>query len=70
MRSQRTGLLIIRAWQEVGSTEPLRAQIRVTDDISIGIERTLNLVQPKSVNDVVDAWIRGMLLIRPSDDRN
>jgi hypothetical protein len=67
MPRNRTGLLIIRAWLEAGSTEPLRAQIRVTDDISTGIERTLNVVQPESVNDVVDSWIRGMLVIRPSD---
>ncbi len=61
MPSHRTGLLIIRAWVEAGSTEPLRAQIRVTSDVSTGIERSLTLDQPGDVGDLVDAWLAGML---------
>jgi hypothetical protein len=56
-----TGLLIIRAWVEEGSTEPLRAQIRVTGDIAAGIERTLTLVQTDAVGDLVAAWLQGIL---------
>jgi hypothetical protein len=56
----RTGLLIIRAWVEEGSAEPLRAHLRVTDDVSTGIEHTLTLVQPDTIGELVDAWLRGM----------
>jgi hypothetical protein len=38
-----TGLLIIRAYSEADSSSPLRAEIRLTRDVSAGIERTLNL---------------------------
>jgi hypothetical protein len=61
MPSHRTGLLIIRAWVEGGSAEPLRAQVRLTGDISTGIERTLTLVQTDEVGEVVEAWLQGML---------
>ncbi len=42
--NERSGLLIIRAWIEPGSSEPLRAHIRLSTDGSAGIERTLTLV--------------------------
>jgi hypothetical protein len=61
MPSHRTGLLIIRAWTEVGSDEPLRAQIRITEDVSTGRARTLTLVDTGSVGDLVDAWLQGIL---------
>ncbi len=61
MPSHRTGLLIIRAWVEEGSTEPLRAQVRVTGDISTGLGRTATHVQLDAVGDVVDSWLQGML---------
>jgi hypothetical protein len=61
MSSYRTGLLIIRAWAETGSDEPLRAHIRVTDDVSTGRARTLTLVQSDSVGELVDAWLEDIL---------
>jgi hypothetical protein len=61
MPSHRTGLLIIRAWVEEGSTEPLRAQVRVTGDISSGLGGTVTFVQPDTVGEVVDSWLQGML---------
>ncbi len=61
MDSHRTGLLIIRAWVESGSTEPLRAQIRVTADVSTGIQRTVTLDQPGAVGELVNAWLAGIL---------
>lgn len=61
MPSHRTGLLIIRAWIEEGSTEPLRAQVRVTGDISTGLGTTATFVQPDTVGEVVDTWLQGML---------
>jgi hypothetical protein len=61
MPSQRTGLLIIRAWLEPGSSEPLRAHIRVTSDISAGIERTVALAESDTVMELVDEWLQGMV---------
>jgi hypothetical protein len=61
MPSHRTGLLIIRAWVEPGSTDPLRAQIRVTNDISTGIERTVALAQSGTVIDLVDEWLQAIV---------
>ncbi len=61
MPDHRTGLLIIRAWVEEGSTEPLRAQVRVTGDLSNDNVQTLTLIQPDAVGKVVGAWLQGML---------
>ena len=61
MPSGSTGLLIIRAYQEVGSSAPLRAEIRLTSDASMGIERTLTLVDSKLVAQVVLDWLDSIL---------
>jgi hypothetical protein len=61
-----TGLLIIRAWVEPGSTQPLRAHIRIATDVSAGVERTLTLAQPDEVGATVQEWLAGMLT--PSSD--
>jgi hypothetical protein len=63
MPTRRTGLLIIRAWTEEGSAKPLRAQVRITGDISTGIERTLTLAQPDAVVELVDAWLQGFVAV-------
>jgi hypothetical protein len=57
----RAGLLIIRAWVEEGSSEPLRAQVRLTGDVSKGFERTVNLTRIQAVCGEVEAWLRGVL---------
>jgi hypothetical protein len=57
----RTGLLIIRAWAEPGSSSPLRAQIRLTTDVSLGCERSLTIAQEEVVVDAVKAWLSEML---------
>ena len=68
MPRHRTGLLVIRAWVEEGSAEPLRAQIRVTGDISTGIARTVTLVEPGAIGDLVDGWLHGLLeVVVPAD---
>ena len=69
MPSQRTGLLIIRAWLEPGSSEPLRAQIRVTSDISTGIERTVALAESDTVMELVNEWLQGMVEAGQTVDR-
>jgi hypothetical protein len=68
MPSQRTGLLIIRAWLEPGSTEPLRAHIRITSDISTGIERTVALTESDTVMELVDEWLQGMVEVGETID--
>jgi hypothetical protein len=59
--NHRTGLLIIRAWVEEGSTEPLRAQVRVTGDLSTGEVQTLTLIQSDAVGKVVGTWLQGIV---------
>jgi hypothetical protein len=61
MTNDPTGLLIVRAWVEDGSSEPLRAQIRLSTDLSIGIERELTLTQIDEVCDTVQQWLEGVL---------
>jgi hypothetical protein len=56
-----TGLLIIRAYLENGSSSPLRAEIRLTSDVSVGIERTLTLVDRDRVSEVVRRWLDDIL---------
>jgi hypothetical protein len=57
----RTGLLLIRAWVEPGSSSPLRAQIRLTADVSRGFERSLTVAQEEAVVEAVKAWLSEML---------
>jgi len=55
-----TGLLIIRAWAEPGSSLPLRVQIRLTTDVSLGVERSETLADADAVVEVVRAWLLEM----------
>jgi hypothetical protein len=58
MPSHRTGLLVIRAWVEEGSAEPLRAHVRVTGDISTGAARTVTISEPAAVVELVETWLQ------------
>ena len=60
MTKTPTGLLIIRAWAEPGSSSPLRAQIRLTTDVSVGLEHSETLTQAETVMEVVRAWLLEM----------
>ena len=51
------GLLIIRAWIERASPEPLRAHIRLTTDVSAGFERSLTLTRVEDVCATVAEWL-------------
>ncbi len=62
MPLDKAGLLIIRAWVEQGSSEPLRAQIRLTTDVGGGFERELALTDVPAVSAVVQAWLQDVLL--------
>ncbi len=57
MRRQHTGLLIIRAWIEQNSAEPLRAQVRSTTNVSNGLEPPLNLTSDERIGEAVRAWL-------------
>jgi len=56
----RTGLLIIRVWAEPGSSSPLRVQIRLTTDVSLGVERSETVTEADTVVAVVRAWLLEM----------
>ena len=61
MPASRTGLLIIRAWIEEGSSQPLRAHIRLTTDVSSGFEQDMTLSQVPAVSEAVEAWLGDMV---------
>jgi hypothetical protein len=64
-----TGLLIIRAYSEGDSSSPLRAEIRLTRDVSAGIERTLNLADTEGVVHAVRTWLNDVLEVVPAVSR-
>ena len=66
MSIDSTGLLIIRAYLETESSAPLRAEIRLTSDVSAGIERELTLVDADRVAEVVRSWLVEDILKTPA----
>jgi hypothetical protein len=56
-RDERTGLLIIRAWTEDDSSQPLRAHVRLSTNIAAGVERTVTLTCPDDVGATVAQWL-------------
>ena len=58
--NDQTGLFIIRAWYEEGSPEPLRATIRLTADVSTGLQKELTLSDPAAVCDEVMGWLKSV----------
>jgi hypothetical protein len=61
MPFDRTGLLIIRAWLEPGSSKPLRARLRFTADLGVGIESELTLADVADVSAAVEMWLQDVL---------
>jgi len=61
MDNESTGLLIIRAWVEKGSSEPLRAEVRIVTDTSARVERTLTLSRTEAVCATVQEWLADIL---------
>jgi hypothetical protein len=55
--AEPTGLLIIRAWLEPGSSEPLRARLRLSTDVSSGFDRSVTVTNAKAVAGIVEAWL-------------
>ncbi len=65
MAKTRTGLLIIRAWTEPGSSSPLRVQIRLTTDVSLGVERSETTAEADAAIEIVQTWLREMAATTP-----
>jgi uncharacterized protein YrrD len=61
MPLQRTSLLLIRAWIEKASSQPLRAHIRATTDVSNGFESELTVADVDSTTAVVKNWLGDVL---------
>jgi hypothetical protein len=61
MPGDRTALLVIRAWVEEGSPEPLRAQVRLTADVARGFEATVTLAEADAICATVQAWLADLL---------
>lgn len=57
-------LLMIRAWCEEGSEHPLRAQIRLADDVAFGFGSTVTFVNTDAAVDAVREFLESVL--RPS----
>lgn len=62
MTTSGTGVMIIRVWVEEGSVQPLRAHIRLTDDVVSGVERSMTLTRVNAVCQVVQEWLEEMLI--------
>ena len=69
MEREQAALLIIRAWTEPGSSEPLRAEVRIVTDVSACVERTLTLSRPEAVCATVADCLADVLNARgPTDE--
>jgi hypothetical protein len=52
---------VIKAWIESGSSLPLRAQVRLTTDMSIVFGRRPNTTDPDVIMEIVQAWLSVMV---------
>ncbi len=55
-------LLTIRAWCEDGSDDPLRAEIRLTNDVSAGFQEHLTVAQTEKAIEAVRAFLEDVLV--------
>ncbi|MEA2703995.1 MAG: hypothetical protein QOJ69_1112 [Actinomycetota bacterium] len=60
MPTDRLGLLIIRAWIEEGSAEPLRAKVRIVTDVSADEGATRTFARSEDVLATVREWLAGI----------
>jgi hypothetical protein len=54
-------LLTVRAWCEDGSEHPLRAEIRLTNDVSSGFQHALAVADVERVVEAVRAFLDDLL---------
>jgi hypothetical protein len=57
MVPEPVGLLTIRLWVEAGSSEPLRANVRYTSDVSQGYQVAQTLSDERAVHQAVQRWL-------------
>jgi hypothetical protein len=60
-------LLTIRAWQEEGSENPLRAEIRLTRDVSLGFQAARTVVHTERVVEAVQTFLEDVLSSSTTD---
>jgi hypothetical protein len=60
-------LLTIRAWCEEGSKHPLRAEIRLADDVSAGFRSTVTVAHGEAVVAAVRDFLESVLCPSPID---
>jgi hypothetical protein len=65
--TSETALLTIRAWCEEGSQHPLRAEIRFTDDVSLGFRSTLTFVHADAVVETVREFLDRVSCASPAE---
>jgi hypothetical protein len=56
-----TALLTIRAWCEDGSEHPLRAEIRLTNDVASGFQHALTVADAERVMEAVRGFLEDLL---------
>jgi hypothetical protein len=56
-----TALLTIRAWREDGSDHPLRAEIRLTNDVAAGFQHALTVADAEQVVEAVRGFLDDLL---------
>lgn len=49
--------MILRAWLEPNSAEPLRVQIRLTKDVNTSFTTEITLIDVASVSTAVEQWL-------------
>jgi hypothetical protein len=62
-----TALLTIRAWCEEGSQHPLRAEIRLADDVALGFRSTLTFVHADAVVEAVREFLDSVSCASPAE---
>ena len=58
-------LLTIRAWCEEGSEHPLRAEIRLAEDVASGFRSTLTFINTDAVLESVRGFLDGVVCLPP-----
>ena len=61
MAGERVGLLVVRARVEAASSQPLRAVVRLTSDVSKGFTEEVALADADALTAVVRDWLHRML---------
>lgn len=67
LEAKGVALLTIRTWCEDGSEHPLRAEVRIADDVAAGFQSTLTSVHKEAVLAVVREFLDAVLCPSPPD---